>query len=91
MIFHLTCPSARSVTDKPSGSAATDGSVVLMGQPGVLEESNSNAERTVKRRGENQGRDELVPWQQKQREGSVAETPEATVLALFPLDFPYLQ
>lgn len=83
------------MTDKPSGFAPTDGSVVLMGQPGVLEaaqgcveESNSNTIRTVKRPGEMWGMDEPAPWQQKQREGSVAKTPEATAPALFLLGFP---
>lgn len=36
------------------------------------------------------GMDEPVPWQQKQREGSIAKTPKATAHALF-LDFPYHQ
>lgn len=52
------------------------------------EGSNINTSWTVKCLGEISGMDEPVPWQQKQREGGVAETPEMTAPALF-LDFPY--
>lgn len=94
---HLTCPAACSVTDKPSGFALSfvpaDGTVVLMGHSGVLESckgevlqsvSNSNTILTVKCRGEMWGMDEPAPWQQKQRGGSIAKTPKATLHALFP-------
>lgn len=45
------------------------------------ERSNSNTSWTVKSLGEIWGMDEPVPWQQKQREGGVAETPEVTAPA----------
>lgn len=103
---HLTCPTVCLVTDKPSGFALclapADGTMVLMGHSGVLEiaqgstegrpyrMSNSNTIRTVLCHGEMWGMDEPVPWQQKQREGSIAKTPKATLHALF-LGFSYHQ
>lgn len=52
--------------------------------------SNSNSIQTVKCKGETWGTDEPAPWQPKQRNGSMAETPKSTVHALF-LDFSYHQ
>lgn len=48
VIFHLTCPAARAVTDKPRGFALrlkpADGTVVLMGHFGELEAARGRTE-----------------------------------------------
>lgn len=96
----LTCPSVCCVTDKGSRSAhslvSADGSLVLMGQSGVLRTAQNYAEEGAHRGWvivtqsalwKMWGMDELVPWQRKQREGSVAKRPRATphVFWGFPL------
>ena len=80
----LTCPAVCSVTDKPGGSARSlvpaDGTAVLMGHSSVLESGGRPYRVWVivtlsalwNAREKCWGTDEPAPWQQKQRDGSIA-------------------